>query len=115
MEDAYDSIVALTEFCFISRGYHIVDSYNEGFELVYQIQPKNPEQKSIEFCFRNLLLDIATVDRDAEVLQFDAELEDLEYNARKVASIVFSRIEALEMLTQTGDLDKLNDKGERHE
>lgn len=62
------------------------------------------------FYFRNLFLEIATVDRDAEPLQFDEKLRDYRYFVSKASFIIKSKLEILLKLLKSKDTDKTIDE-----
>ena len=66
-------------------------------------------EKEIQFLLRNLLLEIATVDRDEQPLRFDTRLGDMHYTAAKSAKLVVSKLRILSSLLEQDDIEKAID------
>ena len=64
-----------------------------GLECVFLIKSKT--KNSLEFHMHNLLLEIATQDRDQAPLVFDEKLSDFEYFTSKTADIINSKLTIL--------------------
>src|SRR4030042_1308576 len=64
-----------------------VQANGEGLELSLDVV--YGEKKAV-FYFRNLYLEIATVDRDAEPLQFDEKLRDYRHFLSKTSHVIKS-------------------------
>jgi len=88
----------------------------QGLELQYDVACG--DMKATLF-FRNLYLEIATLDRDAEPLQFDEKLSDYTYFLSKASFIIRSKLEILLKLLKSDDINRTIDdiyeefKGER--
>jgi hypothetical protein len=80
-----------------------VTEHNDGLNLCYKIQYKDNE---VCLFFRNLYLDIATIDRDAEPLEFDRQLNDFNYFLTKTVSTIHLRLKTLLKLLKHDDVDK---------
>jgi hypothetical protein len=52
-------------------------------------------EKEMTFYLHNLLLEIATIDRDENPLRFDDRLVDFDYFAKKTARIIESKLKIL--------------------
>jgi len=73
-----------------------------GPDLVFSIKSG---QKHVEFYLQNLLLEIATVDRDEEPLRFDERLQDFDFFIAKTAHVVQSKLAVLFHLLGQEDVD----------
>ncbi len=93
-----------------------VSARGDGLELQYDVACG--DMKATMY-FRNLYLEIATVDRDAEPLQFDEKLRDYSYFLSKASFVIKSKLEILLKLLKSEDVNKTIDeiynefKGER--
>ena len=74
-----------------------------GLDIVFSIKSG---EKQAEFYLHNLLMEIATVDRDEQMLRFDEDLRDFDYFAAKTARIVTSKLNILFHLFKEDDADK---------
>jgi hypothetical protein len=63
-----------------------------GLDLAFHIKS---EGKEVQFFLNNLLLEIATVDRDEDPLQFDENLRDFDYFLAKTARLIASKLNVL--------------------
>jgi len=79
----------------------------QGLELRFYLS--FGETKAV-FYFRNLFLEIATIDRDADPLQFDDKLHDYHYFMSKASFIIKSKLEILLRLLKSDDTDKTIDE-----
>jgi hypothetical protein len=79
----------------------------QGLELRFDLS--FGDMKAV-FYFRNLFLEIATVDRDAEPLQFDEKLHNYHYFVSKASFIIKSKLEILLRLLKSDDTDKTIDE-----
>jgi hypothetical protein len=79
----------------------------QGLELRYEVS--YGDMKAV-FFFRNLYLEIATVDRDVEPLQFDEKLRDYYYFVSKASFIIKSKLEILLKLLKSDNTDKTIDE-----
>jgi hypothetical protein len=88
----------------------------QGLELQYDVACG--DMKATLY-FRNLYLEIATLDRDADPLQFDEKLSDYTYFLSKASFVIRSKLEILLKLLKSEDVNKTIDeiydefKGER--
>ena len=73
-----------------------------GLDLTFHIKS---EGKEVRFFLNNLLLEIATVDRDEDPLQFDENLRDFNYFLRKTAHVVESKLNVLFQLFGQDDIE----------
>jgi hypothetical protein len=73
-----------------------------GLGLAFHIKS---EGKEVQFFLNNLLLEIATVDRDEDPLQFDENLRDFDYFLRKTAHVVESKLNVLFQLFGQDDVE----------
>jgi len=93
-----------------------VSAKGQGLELQYDVLCS--DMKATLY-FRNLYLEIATIDRDADPLQFDEKLSDYSYFLSKASFIIRSKLEILLKLLKSEDVNKTIDeiyeefKGER--
>jgi len=62
-------------------------------------------QRQLKFYLQNLLLEIATIDRDEEPLRFDENLRDFDYFLAKTARITESKLNVLFHLFGEEDMD----------
>ena len=62
-------------------------------------------QRQLKFYLQNLLLEIATIDRDQQPLRFDQNLRDLDYFAAKTARVVESKLHVLFHLLGQDDVE----------
>jgi len=84
-----------------------IAKHGEALELRYDVKHGD---KTTSLFFRNLYLEIATVDRDAERLEFDERLRDYAYFLSKTSSVVKSRLEILLKMLYSEDTDKTIDE-----
>jgi len=73
-----------------------------GLDLAFHIKS---EGKEVQFFLNNLLLEIATVDRNEDPLQFDENLRDFDYFLRKTAHVVESKLNVLFQLFGQNDVE----------
>lgn len=79
-----------------------VKEEGEGFGLAFSIKKGNTEAK---FYLQNLLLEIATIDRDEQPLRFDENLRDFDYFLTKIARLTESKLNVLFHLLGQEDVD----------
>jgi negative regulator of replication initiation len=84
-----------------------VTANGEAMELEYDVT--YGDKKAVLY-FRNLYLEIATVDRDAEPLQFDEKLCDYHYFVSKASHVIKSKLEILIRLLKSENTDKTVDE-----
>ena len=80
-----------------------VTEQSKGLNLCYDIQY---EGKKACLFFRNLYLEIATKDRDAEPLEFDEKLSDFDYFLVKTKNVIYLKLKMLLELLKSDDIDK---------
>jgi hypothetical protein len=73
-----------------------------GLDLVFSIKAG---KKEAEFYLHNLFLEIVTIDRDEDPLQFDENLRDFNYFLRKTAHVVESKLNVLFQLFGQDDVE----------
>jgi hypothetical protein len=73
-----------------------------GLDLVFSIKA---EKKEAEFYLHNLFLEIATIDRDEELLRFDEGLRGFDYFLAKMARLIQSKLNVLFQLLGQEDVD----------
>jgi hypothetical protein len=79
-----------------------VQQEGQGFDLAFSIKLGDKEAK---FFLHNLLLEIATIDRDEEPLRFDENLRDFDFFAAKTARLVESKLNVLSHLFGQENVD----------
>ena len=90
-----------------------ITKQGEGLETVIAIRSGDNEA---QFYLRNLLLEIATVDRDAWPLEFDHKLYDFDYFLAKTVRVVESKLRILDCVFNGEDMDKaLEKKADQYE
>ncbi len=67
-------------------------------------------EKEVQFMLRNLFLEIATQDRDAEPLRFDQKLTDFDYFVTKCSHLIHSKLRILFRFLGEEDVDKAIEK-----
>ncbi|MHC4637324.1 MAG: hypothetical protein ACYTBV_07445 [Planctomycetota bacterium] len=75
----------------------------DGLNTVFCIKHTD---KEIKFHMHNLLLEIATVDRDERCLRFDEKLKDFNYFVHKTNQVIDSKLKVLFELLFEDDFDK---------
>jgi hypothetical protein len=73
-----------------------------GLKLAFSIKKDGKEAK---FYFHNLLLEIATIDRDQQALRFDESLRDFDYFLAKMARMTESKLNILFRLFGEQDME----------
>lgn len=63
------------------------------------------DEKEAKFFLQNLLLEIATVDRDEEPLRFDERLRDFDFFLAKTAQLIESKLRILFQVFAEDDVD----------
>ena len=94
-------VVAYVKMLLQSAGLDLKEE-GQGFDLVFSIKSGEKEAK---FYLHNLLLEIATIDRDEEPLRFDEKLRDFDLFLAKTAHIVQSKLAVLSHLLGQEDVD----------
>jgi len=88
------TILETLEFQVVEQG--------RGLDLVFSIKKG---EKQAEFYLQNLLLEIATVDRDENPLRFDEQLRDFDYYLAKTCHLIPSKLNVLFRLFGEEDVD----------
>ena len=83
-----------------------VEEKGEGSEFVFIIKSG---EKQINFSPYNLLLEIATIDRDEVPLRFDEKLRDFGFFLDKMARLTQSKLQILFKLLAEDDVEKAID------
>jgi len=84
-----------------------IQQEGRGLELAFSIKKGKKEAKMY---LQNLLLEIATVDRDEEPLRFDENLRDFDFFLAKSAQLTESKLRILFHLFGEDDVDAAIDK-----
>ncbi len=84
-----------------------VEEKGSGSELIFIIKSG---EKEIHFSPYNLLLEIASVDRDQLPLRFDENLQDFGFFLDKMARLTQSKLQILFKLLAEDDVEKAIDK-----
>jgi len=79
-----------------------VKEEGDGLELAFSIKR---DEKEAKFYFHNLLLEIATIDRDEQPLRFDERLRDFDYFLAKTSRTVASKLNVLFRLFGQEDME----------
>jgi hypothetical protein len=95
------AIIGQVKMILQSAGLKIVEK-GCGPDLTFSIKRGS---KKIEFCPHNLLIDIATIDRNEESLKFDKELCDFNYFVTKKARFIESRLKVVFQFLTEDNLD----------
>jgi hypothetical protein len=94
-----------------------INQEGKGLDLAFSIKSG---EKEIKFFLHNLLLEIATIDRDEKPLRFDENLNDLDYRHAKITGLIESKLRILFQLLAENDMDAAidniskNTKGYEH-
>ncbi|MGD0784342.1 MAG: hypothetical protein ABR969_00810 [Sedimentisphaerales bacterium] len=80
-----------------------VEEKGNGPDTVFHIKAG---EKEADFYLYNLLMEIATVDRDEQPWRFDENLQDFDYFLNKVAKVIESKLRILFKLLEHDDVDK---------
>ena len=78
-----------------------------GLDAVLEIEAG---ERKASFYLHNLLLEIATVDRDERPLRFDENLADFEFFLRKTLRLVQGKIFILQQFFSAGDVEAAIEK-----
>lgn len=79
-----------------------VKQEGRGLDLAFFIKKG---EKEIKFFLQNLLLEIATIDRDEESLRFDENLRDFDFFLAKATRLTQSKLKVLYHLLGEEDVD----------
>lgn len=94
-------VIAKVKMILQSAGLDVVEE-GSGTDLGFTIKSG---EKEVKFFMHNLLLEIATVDRDEEPLQFDEQLRDFDYFLAKTVRLTESKLKILFHLLGEDDVD----------
>jgi hypothetical protein len=89
----YGFVPRIVKSILVGEGF-TVSERGKGLGLVYEVKPAK-SSLGAEFYFHNLFLEIATKDRDAELLEFDEKLVDFGYFLSKTLRMVESKLRPL--------------------
>ena len=81
-----------------------------GWEEFFEVKTKDGRDGKAEFFLKNLYLEIATKDRDDELLEWDARLLDFSFFREKVTGVISSKIRPLLIILSTDDTEKMEEK-----
>jgi hypothetical protein len=85
-----------------------------GYEISYQADCRvfsvKCSDKQAEFYLDNLLLEIATIDRDQQSLKFDQQLSSFDYFLNKAVALTNSKLTILFQVFNEEELDKAVEK-----
>ena len=79
-----------------------VEEKGRGLDMAFHIKA---DKKEVDFFLHNLLLEIATIDRDETPMRFDERLQDLDYLLDKTARLTHSKLEILFRLLAEENVD----------
>lgn len=79
-----------------------VEEKGRGFDIVFHIKSG---EKEADFFLHNLLMEIATVDRDEQPLRFDENLRDFDFFLTKTMRLTQSKLRILFRLLLEKDVD----------
>lgn len=100
----YGFIPRIVKSILVGEGF-TVSERGKGLRLVYEIKLAK-SSLGADFYFHNLFLEIATKDRDAELLEFDEKLLDFEYFLFKTLSMVESKLRPLLLVMNEKNIGK---------
>ena len=83
----------------------------QGLDTVFSIKV---DDKETVFYLQNLLMEIATIDRDENPLRFDEQLNDFKYFIKKTVCLIQSKLTILFELLGRDDLEQAIDNIEQH-
>lgn len=101
LADVGPIVVGFTRAIIQSIGCDVKDE-GSGLDLAFSIKSG---EKTLKFYPRNLLLEIATIDRDEEPLRFDEELKDFDYFLAKMARAINSKLRVVFEVLKEDDLE----------
>jgi len=81
-----------------------IEVQEEGSGLDTAVSIKTGE-KQARFYLHNLVLEIATLDRDKDPLRFDEQLRDFDFFPAKMTNIIQSKLRVLMQVFSTDDLE----------
>lgn len=94
-------IARLVRMLIESAGMDIREK-GSGLDLTYHIKSG---EKELKFYLHNLLLEIATVDRDEAPLRFDERLKDFDFLVDKIIHVVQSKVRVIFQLLGGNDVE----------
>ncbi len=104
------AIIAQVKMILQSAGLKVRET-GRGPDLTFTLKAGH---KEVEFCPHNLLMDIATVDRNEETLRFDYDLRDFDYFLAKKARFIESRLKVVFQFLTEDNLDAAVDNINRN-
>ncbi len=100
----YRLVPRIVKSILVGEGFTVSERGKE-LGLIYEVKlPKSPV--GAEFYFHNLFLEITTMDRDAECLQFDEGLVDFGYFLSKTLRMVESKLRPLLLVMSEKNIGK---------
>ena len=84
-----------------------VEKQGQGLDTAFSI---SKDSKNTKMYLHNLLLEIATIDRDEKPLRFDERLQDFDFFMTKAARLIESKLRILFHLLGQEDMDKAIEK-----
>ena len=112
---AYRPILMLVDMTFESNGFKIKDQIGHGLGHTFILESPKYKASRIEFRIHNLLMDIATKDRDAEYLEFDEGLMDDQYLLDKTIKNLDRRIYGLIATLENASSETLDNEENKNE
>ncbi|HBG26121.1 MAG: hypothetical protein A2Y10_16325 [Planctomycetes bacterium GWF2_41_51] len=97
------SVIIYSLKTFLQAADMAVKEKGHGLDTVFHIKAR---EKELELYLGNLLLEIATIDRDAAPLRFDEGLLDFDYFLNKLSKVIDSKLQILFKLLEHEDVDK---------
>lgn len=94
-------VVKIVKTFLQSSGWQVKQE-GQGLDLVFSIKSGEKETK---FFLHNLLLEIATIDRDKEPLRFDEKLRDFDFFLAKTTTLIQSKLKILSHLFAEDDVE----------
>jgi len=94
-------IISQVKMLLLSTGMEVKEE-GRGPDLAFTIKSGEKEAKFFPY---NLLLEIATIDRDEENLRFDERLRDFDFFLAKTAQLIESKLRILFQVLAEEDLD----------
>ena len=94
-------IISQVKMLLLSTGMEVKEE-GRGADLAFVVKSG---EKEIKFFLQNLLLEIATVDRDEKSLRFDKRLRDFDFFLAKSAQHIESKLRILFQVLSEDDID----------
>lgn len=95
-------VVEIIRAALQSSGWQVKEE-GKGLDLAFYVKVG---EKEIKFYLRNLLLEIASIDRDEQPLRFDENMADFDYFLAKTTRLTQSKLKVLFQLLDEEDVDK---------